>query len=621
MNDEQDTIPLPLCSESIDEATERRIADMMASAPLADDFGIFYLPGDLGPQPPESADSLEKTRAECAALDQSDTDNGKRLMRYFGTDVRVIAQAGSLGGTYLAWSGAHWDIANGVAGAMKLAQQVGPLINMEADYIEATATEAKMIDVAKDAKAELGDLEAKDSGKMEHAGKTEHKRAIKEAREKIAAGSDARTALNARKFARRRFAVSSKNSGRCKNMLEMAGPHMRRSPEDFNADPLRVATLTHTLQFEKIFDYCPGNPDKKKRIAKVTATIGHDRNDHITALIPVAYEINSQAPEWTAFLARLLIDEDKRRTVQQFCGMCLLGLPVQYVMYHYGHGANGKSVFLETIVRVLGESFAVSLPSETIMGLGDRSAGGAAPDIVRLFGKRMLRIAELPPGKPLQEDVVKRLVGGEKLTARDMFKGYFDFQPIAKPHFSGNGFPKIDGTDNGIWRRFLVVHWDQTIPENERRDFEEVVREFTAQGPGILNWMIEGALDALQNGLVIAPAIRIATQSYRDEMDTVGQFIASCTEEKPGELVQARKLYDAYRAWCHANAKTAVFETKFGRVMKMRIRFSDNGKVNQYCDIALKNIPETTSAGGSRPQSPQPADVRDQHDDDDAVPM
>lgn len=467
---ESDDPPFPDSLE-IDNEISREIADMIASVPLADEAGIFLLSDDATPHPHEAADDLEQTLAECAALDQSDTDNGKRLMRYFGNDVRVIAQAGSLGGTYLTWNGTHWDIANGVSGAMKLAQRVGALINMEADYIEATPAEAKAIEASKDAKAELARLENQDTEKMEDAARKEHKKAIATARAKIAEGQDAWAALNARKIARRRFAVSSKNASRLKNLLEMAGPHMRCPPEDFNADPLSVATLTHTLQFEKSFDYLPENPDEKKTVAKIVATVGHDRDDHITAVIPVAYEEGAKAPVWTEFLARMLIDKEKRRTVQQFCGLCLLGLPVQYVMYHYGHGANGKSVFLETLVRILGESFAVSLPSETIMGMGDRNAGSASPDIVRLFGKRMLRIAELPPGKPLQEDVVKRLVGGEKLTARDMFKGYFDFQPIAKPHFSGNGFPKIDGTDNGIWRRFLVVHWDQFIPENERRDF------------------------------------------------------------------------------------------------------------------------------------------------------
>lgn len=130
--------------------------------------------------------------------------------------------------------------------------------------------------------------------------------------------------------------------------------------------------------------------------------------------------------------------------------------------------------------------------------------------------------------------------------------------------------------------------------------------------------MIEGAIDALQNGLVIAPAIRKATQDYRDDMDTVGQFIVSCIEERPGENVRARFVYDAYRAWCRANAKTAAFETKFGRVMKSRIKYSDDGKHNFYCDIGLKNVPADEGDGSHRPH---PADDRAAGGNNDLVPI
>ena len=97
-------------------------------------------------------------------------------------------------------------------------------------------------------------------------------------------------------------------------------------------------------------------------------------------------------------------------------------------MFHYGEGANGKSVYLEMLMRLLGKSFTVGLPTESIVGKGERSAGGASPDLIRLFGKRMVRVLELPEGKPLQSELIKKLTGSEEIPVRTLFKGFVDLK-------------------------------------------------------------------------------------------------------------------------------------------------------------------------------------------------
>jgi putative DNA primase/helicase len=249
----------------------------------------------------------------------------------------------------------------------------------------------------------------------------------------------------------------------------------------------------------------------------------------------------------------------------------------------------------------------VSLPPETLTGKGDRNAGQAAPDLMRLFGKRMLRVPELKPGVPLQEDLIKRITGGEEITARTLFKGYVDFQNKTKPHMSGNGYPTIDGTDHGIWRRMLVMHWTETIAREEQRNFEDVVSEFVAEGPAILNWLIEGALDYLNNGFFIADVVRGDTDAYRDEMDPVGQFVRDHVVAAPGQTVQARAMYDAYKAWCVINAKHPIFETKFGRVMKTRFERDDKARVRVYLNVKLIDPPKLNSKH-VEDDGPQPGD-------------
>lgn len=552
----------------VEQALDMAGGDAPDDPPPPDDEAGEAPAFDEPPQPPGDGDGCDPAVLEaCAALDQSDTDNGERLIRHFGADLRVVAQEGVAGGDWSHWSGTHWDLSGGLSGATLLGQRVGARIALETQWIVATRKEREAIEAA----ALFG---SDDDGLA--------------ARQARMAADAAEKAVKGRRSARWKFAVTSKNSGRIKSMLEMAAPHLRTHPDAFNADPYAVACSTHTLRFSRFVD-----PDRDGRESwRCEAVAGHAREDLLTAYVPHAWAPGARAAKWRAFLAAMLPDEDKRRTVQAYCGACLLGVPLQRVMFHYGKGANGKSVFLETLTRALGDAFAVGLPVEAIVGGSERNAGSASPDIVRLYGKRMVRILEIPEGKPLHEDLIKRLTGGEKFPVRTLFKGYFEFVNRAKPHMSGNGFPTIDGSDGGIWRRMLVVHWDQTIPEPERREFEDVVGEFLADGPGLLQWLIEGALDFLDNGLVVSDAIAAATAEYREEMDPVGEFLAACVVAAPGMSVPAREMYRGFEAWCHANAKRVRSETKFGRDAKKILTVENRRGVKFYVDVALQDVPE-----------------------------
>ncbi len=522
---------------------------------------------ELGPSDAEDSGADPTIVARCAALDHSDTDNGKRLREHFGRDLLVMAQSGVAGGDWLGWDDTHWDQSGGLARATMTAQKLGGRIALEAAHLDFT----------KDERAAIDDVERYDDA--------DESKPAKAAR---AAAAEAQKALKGRRAARWRFAVTSKNKARYSNALDAAAPHLRRSPDEFNAAPMLVATKTHTLRFVREED--PGSAETPVYSARVEALKGHRREDLLTGVIPVAYDPEAKAPKWQAFLDRTMPDLAIRRTVQAYSGTGLLGILLQNLMFHHGFGANGKSVFLETLTRLLGESFAVGLPAESIVGSGERAAGGPSPDIERLFGKRMVRVLELPEGTPFKEDLVKRLTGGERFPVRTLYKGFYEFQCRATPHMSGNGFPRIDETDQGIWRRMLVVHWAVTIPKEERRDFEEMVADLLTEGPGILNWLIEGAIDFLSHGLVVAAPVEKATEAYKDDMDPIGRFVADCVEVCPGQNVGARAMYDAYVSWSKANALTPRFETKFGIEMKKRFT-KDEKRTRSYLDCRLHDVP------------------------------
>lgn len=531
---------------------------------------------------------------ECSALDHSDTDNGRRLIAHFGADLRVFQTSGERNAGFVVWGGTHWNLDTGKDAAFAMAQQVGGLIALEADFLAQTPAEARAIEEGEAAAATLAGMDAR-RGEWTDADKATARRLSRA----VDDGEAARDALDRRKVARRKFGVSSKNAARLKAMLECAAPMLLTPPEAFNRDPLVVATRTHTLRFRRTPDLeCP-DPDVARWTAECIASECHRREDLITRIIDLAYDPAAACPRLDEFMARFLPVEPVRRFVQVTSGLGLLGSTVQKLVFHYGEGANGKSVYLQTIANVLG-AVASTLSPDAITGSNQRQGNQASPELARLFGKRFVRVSELPEGVPLQEELVKRLSGGEDIPVRNLFQGIFDFHPEFIGHMSGNGYPRIEGTNNGIWRRMAVVHWPVTLAEDEQKPFDEVIDGFRREYPGILNWLVQGALIYLAEGLYVPPEVTAATKEYRDEMDPIGPFCEACVEVFPDGIVQAREMYEAYVSWAMANGVKPIHETRFGKTMKTRFK-RDDGRIRYYHDCRLHDVPTRPDAPRSPP--------------------
>lgn len=574
------------------EEAERQAAMLGAgrSAEPEPDYGARGNPlAEFAPDAPQMAgdpatpdDAVVKW---CARLDHSDTDNAARMLAHFGRELLVVTQTKARAPLFAVWTGRHWDADTGGPRALAMAQKVGGRIALEVMLIGPSEQEAKVL-----AAAEA--LDDKDEPSAAEKATIDLAKKIRER-------------LRKRKDSRIKHSVTSKNKGRMEAMLSCAAPHVMRDPDDFNADKLKVAVNGHTLVFRRtVRDVVvnKGDPDNEREVeqkdAEMSAVPGHRRRDLITQIVPVDYDADADCPQWRAFITQMLPIERVRRMVQVASGLGLLGITVQKLFFHYGAGANGKSVYMETMCRLLGEA-AVTLPSSSFTGEG--AAGGqATPDIARLYGRRFLRVKELPEGELLRENFVKEATGGEAISARDLFLGYFDFEPLFTAHMSGNSHPRIDGTDEGIWRRMAVVHWPVQVPVEARLPFEEMVGRFQPEYPGILNWLIEGALIYLREGLDIPDEVTAATAEMRFEMDPTAQFCRDCvTADENGE-VRGKTLYESFER--HFREQTGghgkpISPHRFGRIMKKKYAWRDDrGTVYR---VRLHDVPLADPAGSS----------------------
>jgi putative DNA primase/helicase len=292
------------------------------------------------------------------------------------------------------------------------------------------------------------------------------------------------------------------------------------------------------------------------------------RDDYVTKRAGAAFDARAECPNWIAFMKKIFPDDDALiKYVQRAAGYILTGLTDEEVMFVlWGIGANGKSTFRETMFALLGD-YAVA--SDASMLITSKSAGGATPDLARLYGRRLVTINETAKNDFLNEARVKFITGHDVITARRLYEDPFDFTPTHKTFLTTNHKPIVRGTDEGIWRRLHLVPFLTTIPKEER---DPLFRQkmLMPELSGILNWALAGLGEYKRVGLDPPPSLLSATAEYRSDMDIVGLWIEEqCDLGRDFETATVT-LYKDYEQWSNRQIGSAMASISFGRELASR---------------------------------------------------
>jgi putative DNA primase/helicase len=289
-------------------------------------------------------------------------------------------------------------------------------------------------------------------------------------------------------------------------------------------------------------------------------------------MCPVEYDKNAVCPTWDRFLIRITDNNQGLISyIQGTIGYALTGSTREQCMFIlWGEGQNGKTTLLETIKTVYGD-YATQMPTDTLMV---RRAGGIPNDVARLTGVRLVSASETSATGRLDEELVKRLTGEDTVTARFLYREYFEFQPQFKIFLACNHKPVIVGDDFAIWRRVRLIPFTVRISESEKD--KELLRKLRTELPGILRWAVKGCLAWQREGLGEPPEVCSAVEDYRREMDAIGEFLTESCVCRPGASVGATPLYEVYCGWCKRNGEVPQTRTAFGRIMSSKGYTRDN---------------------------------------------
>ncbi len=325
-------------------------------------------------------------------------------------------------------------------------------------------------------------------------------------------------------------------------------------------------------------------------------------SDYITKSLSAETIGNAaKAVRWAQFLEQVFSgDQELIDWMQRFCGYLLTGSTQEQIfLFCFGHGANGKSVFIELLKHIIGD-YSRAIASETLSE-SKRQAGGATPDLAALIGARLVLCSETEDNTALAESLVKSLVSGDSMAVRQLYAAPVEFKPNFKLVMAGNHKPVVKGNDNGIWRRVRLVPFNRTFSPDERDP--HLLDKLRAEAPHILAWMVAGCIEWQRHGLADTPAtIRQATDAYQVDQDLTGTWLAECTASCAHGETSSGDLYANYKAWSLDNGLRPASAVALGRRLSERgysVRRSSGKRL--WCGLMLtdsRHVDYTSAKGG-----------------------
>lgn len=334
------------------------------------------------------------------------------------------------------------------------------------------------------------------------------------------------------------------------------------------SDPHSLLKWSKTSQSVARIDAMIKLAQKDKRVSR--SLLQMDVDDHIINLKNGAFDLNQRqlladraswfltkqarvnfknettCDRWLDFLLEVTDDDpDMVRQLQKAVGYTISGnTSAQIFFVCTGSGANGKSVFLETIDYLMG-SYSGKLTANTLTSMASNKIPN---ELAGLTGKRFVTVSEMPSDEIVNTTTLKELTGQDTLSARFLYKEYFQLKPRFKIWIAANH--KLRFTENSYALKRRMVHFNFPVFFAPDERDPELLNKLKKEASGIFNWAIEGyglfKQEGFQTGTdnqIIAPIRSDSDESFRQF------FYEQLIETSVDDWLPLTEIIDSYAAY------------------------------------------------------------------------
>ena len=366
------------------------------------------------------------------------------------------------------------------------------------------------------------------------------------------------------------FAVKRRSSSNISATLKESHPMLEIDFKELDADPFLLCTPNATYDLKK----------------GISGAREHRPDDFMTKITSYSPSLKGK-DEWEKSLTKIFGDDELIEYVQRICGLAAIGkVYIEALIIAYGDGGNGKSTFWNAVSRVMG-SYCGNLSADTLTVNNRRNI---KPEMAELRGKRLIMAAESQEGARLNDSIVKQLCSTDAIFAEKKYKDPFSFIPSHTLVLYTNHLPKVSASDDGIWRRLIVIPFKNKMTgPDDIKNFTEVLLE--QSGEYILYWIIEGARKVTADNFVIKTPLSVekAINEYREQNDWFQQFLDECCEIDSKAKESSSDLYRTYLNYCTQTNEYARHNTDFMAAMENKgYRKLVSKRKRYYVGVRLK---------------------------------
>lgn len=319
--------------------------------------------------------------------------------------------------------------------------------------------------------------------------------------------------------------------------LAQSEPGIPVLPQELDADPWAFNVLNGTLDL---------------RTGKLSE---HDRTQMITKLSHVQYDPDARSELWEKYLRDATAGDDEFAAyLRRLVGYALQGNATEKQFYFlYGPPNGTKSTFIKAIANAMGE-YAVTAAFTT--WLVHTSTGGNRGDLVSLMGARLVTSVEVRKNARFDEEVIKKVTGGDVVTAAAKYEAEISYVPSFTLILAANDAPTIRDDDDGAWSRARRLPFTNCVPPEKQIASMSALLSRPKEQAAILAFGVRGCLEwQAQGGMGTCRAIERDTNKYRQEMDRFSAFLRDCCVIDAEARVAASDLRRTYELWCRENGQ------------------------------------------------------------------
>jgi putative DNA primase/helicase len=306
----------------------------------------------------------------------------------------------------------------------------------------------------------------------------------------------------------------------------------------------------------------------------------HDPDLMFTKVTMVDYVPGATHQDWQQALTALLTNAEGWLQIRMGQGLTGHPVPDDRLVVLKGSGANGKTTIVDGVREALGPDYAVTLPDRVLLA---RSTDHPT-ELMTLRGARLGLMEEFPELGHLNVKRLKDLLGTGEMSARYCGKDSVTWKPSHTPFVTTNYLPRVDESDDGTWRRLVLLDFPyryRQAHEAKQTEFDRVgdpnLRQRLRRGgdgqhEAVLAWLIAGAVKWYRNGQLMPEApksVRDATQAWRRTSDLLMRYIDDRLVFDDQSHVVATELFEDFSQWLNDNGHVAwsdqSFSTRLGQ--------------------------------------------------------